>query len=243
MNMDREIFDNMAQVQLKHWWFLGRKKILNNIILGLKLEKNAKILEIGAGTGANLDMLDKFGNLEATELDLKSREFCISNGWTVFECDLPDGVKNLDNNYDLICLIDVLEHIELDEKLISELSNKISFGGFLLISCPSYQWLYTDYDKKLGHFRRYNKISILRLFKDTSLNIKRVGFFNFLLFPLIILGNFLERLGIYGREDAIKIPNSILNNFFLYFFIIESKIVRFFLFPFGASILIVAKKN
>jgi len=240
--MDRLIFDAMAKVQSIHWWFVGRKEIFRSVIDGFELPMQARILEVGAGSGTNLDMLASFGELHACESDQNSREFCRSNGWSVIDCLLPDGISQLNGRYDLICLFDVLEHIECDQEVIKSLSQLLSPGGYLLISCPAYQWMFTGYDKNLGHFRRYTAKALANLVSNSELQIYRKGYFNTFLFPIVAFFRIMERLGKKVSDNTVELPSPWLNRFLLLLFRSELLIIRHFLFPYGTSALVAARK-
>ena len=72
--MELDAYRNMAATENEHWWFCGRRAIGEAVIRGLNLPKGAKILEIGAGTGGNISMLERFGEVQAVEMsDLARR--------------------------------------------------------------------------------------------------------------------------------------------------------------------------
>jgi len=114
--VERAVFDRMAELDQDHWWFLARRRILKRLIERVvRPPRKAKILEIGCGTGHNLAMLKSFGSLEASELDRCAR--AVANKrlpGRVKNAKLPDLTKFKRNGYDLIALLDVLEHVPDD---------------------------------------------------------------------------------------------------------------------------------
>ena len=120
--MRREAFEQMLETQDRHWWFRGKRRILGKIIEKMVFSGSpCDILEVGCGTGSNLPMLVRFGNVTALELDDYAREHIppiqgvsIAKGW------LPDGLEAVrGKQFDLICLFDVLEHIERDGEALA----------------------------------------------------------------------------------------------------------------------------
>src|SRR6185503_1066313 len=104
----------MAETESNHWWFTGRRTILESTIGKLGLPEDARILEVGCGTGGNLEMLARFGRLSAMEMDAGARE--IANAKTGGRFDVqpgrcPAGIPFEPQTFALICLFDVLEHI------------------------------------------------------------------------------------------------------------------------------------
>ena len=71
--MDPNAYLEMADTESRHWWFLARRVLLSSIIHRLTLPPNARILEIGSGTGGNLEMLSAFGRVSALEMDATAR--------------------------------------------------------------------------------------------------------------------------------------------------------------------------
>ena len=67
--MDPQAYIEMAEIQQEHWWFKARREILSSAIESLNLKKGASILEIGCGTGGNIEMLKQHGQLSAIEMD------------------------------------------------------------------------------------------------------------------------------------------------------------------------------
>lgn len=236
--MDRSIFDQMAVVQTNHWWFVSRRRILRSIIAQLPIAANARILELGAGTGSNLEMLSEFGTVVACETDHQSRDLCVERGWKVIDGYLPDGISHLEGKFDLICLFDVLEHIEHDAESIASLADKLHPDGRLLITCPAYGWLFGKYDVALGHFRRYSVRSLSHLLVQCGLRVERKGYFNTVLFPLIVAGRAAEFLGSNTRRDALALPPRIINWTLSRLFSLEALITGRFLFPFGSTVIV-----
>lgn len=239
--MERNIYELMASVQSKHWWFLGRKKAFRSLVCKLNLPKTARILEIGAGTGANLKMLAKFGDVYACESDEESCKYLEEDGWRVMRGDLPHGLPLYDFKFDLICLFDVLEHVDNDSLSIAKIKELLAPSGMLIIACPAYQWLYGAYDEALGHFRRYTRKSLDSLLVENKLEVVSSGYLNVFLFPLIAGGRILEYLGVSIRNNALKIPPREINKLLLFIFSIESSFIRWSLFPFGVTVISISR--
>lgn len=110
--MDRRSFEEMSSVQAEHWWFKGKRLAASRLISSLIRGGGAlKIIEIGCGTGANLDMLTSFGNVCGMERDAFARErvLAASNGRAeIVDGSLPYDLSRASGHYDLVCMFDVL---------------------------------------------------------------------------------------------------------------------------------------
>ena len=152
--MDNKTFSRQIKNQKKHWWFQARKKIIDQIISSINLKKKKNILDFGAGSGVNLDMLRKHGLVDIHEQNKYARaiikkERKIKN--------LYSTLKIKKNFYDLILLADVIEHVKQPKELLKDLKKFLKKDGHILITVPAYQFLFSKKDEVLGHYRRYNK--------------------------------------------------------------------------------------
>lgn len=93
-----------------------------------------------------------------------------------FFCDVCDKYEN---SFDSVIYVNVLEHIEYDEKELSYVYKSLRQQGYILIFVPALSWLYSDLDKKLGHFRRYHKENLIRLIQNSGFNIIKVKYLDF----------------------------------------------------------------
>jgi len=117
--MQPEVYREMARVQEDHWWFVGRRKILACVLSRLCLPTDAEILEIGCGTGGNLAMLAGFGRLQALECDVTALDIAGNLGiCQVHPGGFPGPLPFEVDRFDLVCMLDVLEHIVDDQNAL-----------------------------------------------------------------------------------------------------------------------------
>ncbi|MFZ4791974.1 MAG: class I SAM-dependent methyltransferase [Candidatus Competibacteraceae bacterium] len=238
--MDPRIYREMAQYQEQHWWFHARREILSEILESLKLSDDADILEIGCGTGSNLRMLDKFGKVKGIEMDDFARDFAFKESGFPIDCGwLPYNIPVHDHQFDLVCLFDVLEHVEQDQSGLSEIRKILRPNrGKVLITVPAYPWLYSEHDRIHHHFRRYTVDTLKKVAHQSGFKVLRCGYFNSLLFPLLALIRIITKL-FKSSTDEQKLPNNIINKILYSIFIQEKKFIRYCFFPFGASLVAV----
>ena len=144
---------------------------------------NARILEFGAGIGSLAQIWVKHKGIKpiCLEIDSKLKQIIQDRG---FECH--PGLKDIEDQFDLIYSSNVLEHIEDDQKALEGLYQKLKPGGALALYLPAFQCLYSDFDAAIGHYRRYEKKDLISKLKKANLTIEKceyadcIGFFAWL---------------------------------------------------------------
>ena len=240
--MDREIYDRMAAIDGEHWWFTARRRIVSALIeKQAPLRPDARILEVGAGTGSNLAMLQRYGMVEAIEPDDQARALASRRGGIkVWGGLLPDGVPLEDGRYDLIVLLDVLEHIPDDAGTLKVLARKLAPGGRLLLTVPSTPWLWNAHDVAHHHRRRYTAAVLKKVLAGNGFRLRHMSHFNSILFPAIVGARVIGKLtGREGGDDAM--PPAPLNRLLSGLFAAERHWVVRGSLPFGVSLLAVAE--
>ena len=242
--MDRAVFERMAELGNVHWWFVARGKILAEVVRRYaKLPpSDARILEVGCGPGHNLAMLEQFGSVEACELDPFARKMAAARlGKPVAPVDLPDNIPFDDNSYDLVALLDVLEHVDDDAGSLRRLLTLLKPGGALLLTVPANPWMFSAHDVAHHHRRRYRKAEVERLALDAGFEIDLLSPFNTLLFPLAAAVRIVQKK--FARETADDaLPPRPLNALFRTIFEQEAALVGRIPFPFGVSLVAVLRR-
>ncbi len=241
--MEAQVYLRMAELDKRHWWFVARRRILRSLIeRQVRPPKGARILEIGCGTGHNLGMLGEFGALEATELDAGARELASSRlGRPVAEAALPDLSMFPVGSFDLIALLDVLEHVENDATALAAIRSRLKVGGKLLVTVPANRWMWSAHDAAHHHHRRYTKRQLRNVATNANLRIDLISHFNTLLFPLIAAARLAGKL--LGRESADdSIPPEPVNGILQRIFEMEAPLVGRLPLPFGVSLVAILSR-
>ena len=237
--MDAQAYLDMAEIEVNHWWFSARREILASVIKDLGLPPHAKILEAGAGTGGNLPMLSRFGQVDAMEMDVGASEYAEkTTGFHVKVGSLPADVP-FSGKYDLICMFDVLEHVEDAAGALARLAGMLVPSGRIIISVPAYMWLWSDHDVVLHHFRRYSRPRLRSELAAAGFHIQKLSYFNAALFPAAaaarVIGKLMKR-----QPVGMRLPPPPINAALKRVFKAEASILRHANLPFGLSVLAVA---
>jgi SAM-dependent methyltransferase len=210
--MERVVYQQMAELDDRHWWYCGRRRIIAELIRReTELPNDARILEIGCGTGHNLAMLSGFGHVDGLELDEEARALSEKRlGRKVMSSPLPELAEVPDRRYHLIGAFDVIEHIDDDRAALASIAAKLRPAGKLVMTVPAHQWMWSAHDIVNHHKRRYSKRALKALIESSPLKLERIGYFNSLLFPLAIAERAASRL--LGKQDAdVTLPPAPLN--------------------------------
>lgn len=240
--MDRRVYDRMAEHDSTHWWYRARRDILADYLAReARLPAAARILEIGCGTGHNLPMLAGFGTVDAIEIDPAARAIASRRlGRPVGDAPLPEltGVER--GAYDLVAVLDVVEHIADDVAALAAMRECLAPGGKIVIAVPAHQWLWSAHDVVNHHHRRYSKKTLIAAIKGAGLRPRGLTYFNSLLFPLAAAARVAGRLT--GRDDSDDSPPAApVNALFERIFRLERHLVGRVPMPTGVSILTLAE--
>jgi SAM-dependent methyltransferase len=204
--MDRIVYDRMAEHDSSHWWYVARRDILADYIGRYAgLPEGARILEIGCGTGHNLPMLGAFGSVEAIEIDPAARDIASARlGKPVMEAPLPELTGIERGAYDMIAVLDVVEHIANDVAALKAMAECLKPRGRILVTVPAHQWMWSAHDTVNHHHRRYSKATLAAAIGKAGLRHNGLRYFNSLLFPLAAASRIAGRM--MGKDDSDDSP-------------------------------------
>ena len=239
--MERVVYDHMAELDQRHWWYRGRRRVLAELIgRVVRPPAGASILEVGCGTGHNFEMLSKFGRVDAVELDESARSMAEKRlGRRVLPDPLPELNGVDDGAYDVICAFDVIEHIVDDCRALAAIAAKLKPGGKLVMTVPAHPWMWSQHDVINHHQRRYSKRALAALIEGSPLSLEGIGYLNSLLFP-IAAGQRLTAKLLNRDDDGLALPPGPLNGALEAIFAAERHLIGRVPLPPGLSLYAVA---
>jgi SAM-dependent methyltransferase len=203
--MDRDYELQTHRAEDRHWWYRGRRTVLERVIEGLQLPARARILDAGCGSGRNMVDFARHGTVTGIELShtsvLLARE---RDAGEVVEGSVADMPFEGDS-FDMAASLDVIEHLEDDLEALRELRRVVAPGGALLVTVPAYQWLWSGHDEINHHHRRYTRGSLQAIGERAGWQQARATYFNSLLLPAAILLRVLDRFNRKTTESSLDL--------------------------------------
>jgi SAM-dependent methyltransferase len=183
--MDERLMKAMLDVDEHHWWYRGRRRIIRAELARLPLPPRAQshVLDAGCGSGRTLEELVDYGSVSGIELNPDAASVARSRGADGF--DVREGrLEELpwpDATFDLITCLDVIEHTPDDRLTLGSLRRVCKPGGWLLVTVPAYQALWSRHDVANHHYRRYSRTALREAAVGAGWNVVRMTSFNSLL--------------------------------------------------------------
>jgi len=229
--MDRSHFEVVADVDQRHWWFLGRRRILRDVIAALlPPNPNTTIVDIGCGPGANIAALADDYRCIGIDTSADAIEFARQRFPKVafFTGIAPRDLWEETARADALLLMDVLEHVPDDGAVLEPLVRATHPGALILITVPADMKLWSSHDVGLSHYRRYDPGMLQKAWAGLPVELVAMTHFCSRLYPLARLqrglGMVREKLSSKRRWD-MKVPARPMNRLLERTFAGESSVV------------------
>jgi SAM-dependent methyltransferase len=246
MQLSHLDFHNAAEA--KHWWFAARREIVLGLIERSLAARNGqaravRLLDIGCGAGGMLTHLRRFGTVAGVDAAAEAVAYARDKSDAdVRQGALPDRIPFGASEFDVITLLDVLEHVEDDATSLDVVHDLLRPGGFALLTVPAYRFLWSQHDVANEHKRRYRRAELRAKLERAGFQLHKLSYYNTLLFPPIALARVLSRLH-RGRSRADQgNVGSVLNAVLRTVFAAEKHMLLQGSLPFGVSLIAVAQR-
>jgi SAM-dependent methyltransferase len=243
--MDADAFRLMASHEDHHWWFVGRRAVIDAILDRATLPPGASVLEAGCGTGGNLYLLERRGRVAAFEPSFEARELASEKhgrGVEVRSGELPHDLPFETEAFDLVVALDVLEHIRPDGDALAALVSLARPGGWILVTVPAHPVLWGAHDRRLHHVRRYRRSGLRRICDASGAQVVFTTAFNSILAPLAVTLRLAERVLPISFGNQERMPPRAINRILAAAFSLEGTIVRRTGLRFGLSYAVLLRR-
>ncbi len=200
--------DTQIGANKEHFWFRGKRDLIDMLLASLNGKTNQKVLDIGAGTGEDLVSLVKHGSVYAIDIDQQALDLIEPLLVVEKKCGSACAIPYEVATFDVVVAFDVLEHVADDRLMVDEILRVLKPGGFFVFTVPAFNCLFSSHDRTLGHYRRYDKCMITKLF-DGKMHKIKMGYWFCMLFAPALMQRFLTKR---SASSTITTFPKVINN-------------------------------
>ena len=233
-------YEKMYKLEGDYWWWVGRRKLIKNILDKLDLN-SATILDVGCGTGINLKYLSGYGAAIGVDSSQDALNFCRKRGLKNVRRADAERLSFQNNTFDLITALDLLEHVD-DNKALKGFYRILKPNGYLVLTVPAFNFMWSQHDEASHHKRRYNKRQLKSILEANGFIIEKVSYWNFFFFVPIAVVRLIKRSwkNKGAKTDVAELPR-IINSLLTSVLGIESCLIRRLNLPVGVSLICLAR--
>jgi ubiquinone/menaquinone biosynthesis C-methylase UbiE len=250
--MEKSAYHEFRDLEDRHWWFIGRKAIFTHLLARLELPRAPRILDMGCGMGGmlqELQALDPNAVVLGADVAQEALSHCRRRGFHRVLKAHGESLPCANASLDLITAFDTLEHIPAELETLAECQRVLKPGGWLMLSVPAWQVLYTHQDRIVHHQRRYTASDLERKLRAQGFDVLKASYINFFLFPMILPVVLAVKLWQTvlrtepGQRTNVGLPVPLwMNALFAAIFSAERHVLTRLSVPAGHSLLVIARK-
>jgi SAM-dependent methyltransferase len=249
-------FEALLAMQAGHFWYRGRHRFLLHALARSLARRprghGLRAIDVGCGCGGWAAELAAHEALAWNELavadsSLEALQFAgrvLPREIRRYRVDLLD--LRWENRWDVIFLLDVIEHLPDDALALRQVRAALAPGGLLCLTVPALPFFWSWYDELACHQRRYRRGELRELARAAGLAVCDIRYFMFFLSPLVFLSRLRRRSGANAPdrsararslEEAHRIPHPLVNRLLSGVFALETPLGHRLSFPWGTSLL------
>lgn len=247
--MELNQYKYMFEAEDSHWWYVGNHENFLNLLYRYNILKDhIKVLDAGCGTGKWLEILKKANIIFETGIDFQEKALEFARSRSEMNLHIGDVNESIfpSSSFDLITSFDVLCNRNINNSAVLKnfytyLNNK----GHLLLTLPAYQFLHSKHDKVVHTGKRYTKKQLRTLLEENGFEIIKITYAVSLLFPVALIKRGIDKVlsNNDSEHNEVKIPSKFINRLFLSVMRFENFLLKYFSFPFGLSVMALARKK
>jgi len=237
-------------VEANHWWFISRRALVKEMVLRAQPNREAAILEIGCSGGLLLEDLQECDYTKLTGIDISEDAVKLCRERKLGDMRVMDAQRPEfpPGSFDVIIASDILEHLSDAPLSLRAWHKLLRPEGVLIIFVPAFMFLWSDHDVVNQHFHRYQAGEMVELLKSSGFDVRQKGYWNFTLFPPVMIVRLAKRLlflkrGVSPSGDLKELPRW-LNSLLTSLLFLENRLITSGInFPWGVSVIALAKKH
>jgi SAM-dependent methyltransferase len=247
---DRVDFEFVFEMQQQHFWHVSRREILYTLLQQSYHNElsNIVMIEIGCGCGGVLQFLHSKGiNVEGGDTFLEGLQLCAKHtNVPLYQLD-AQRTPFADDQYDVVGLFDVIEHIDDDQAALREMYRICKPGGRIILTVPAHKWFWSYSDRIRCHKRRYSKKELYYKLRQASFVVERLSFFMLSLFLPLSLYRRLRNIRAQTAHTLSSLTETqtipLINEVLLSILRQEKWLIKHTALPMGTSLVAVARKK
>jgi SAM-dependent methyltransferase len=245
--MEPAAYVEHAAYERTHWWFAGRRAVVRSLLEPVARDGFARALAVGCGYGAELDFLGTFAPAVGTEIESAPLRSAHAGGSRRVAKARAEDLPFAGESFGLVAMLDVLEHVAAADRALAEARRVLRPGGYLVLLVPALEWLWSDWDVRVHHRRRYTTRSLAGALQGANLRLCRLSYFNCALLPVVAAVRRLapvRRLARPADGDEFALGSSPIANRVLGGVLrAEAWLVRRTSLPIGVSLVALARRD
>lgn len=237
-----DLYTDLYTTEETHWWHKAKRRYITEYIKKYTQKKKLTILDVGCGTGKNMEVLAQYGDIWGVDASKEALLFCKKRGLTQVKLGHVEHLPFEKEIFDVVCVLDVLEHVA-DSIAIKEIKRVLKDEGLIIITVPAFSWLWSKWDEALHHKRRYTKDSLSAILAKEGFMIRKNTYiYSFLVIPSLIIRK-IKQLRQKPYSSDFQINTVFLNHLLSFISKLEQMWVNRYDMPLGTSILCIAQKR
>jgi SAM-dependent methyltransferase len=241
---DAALFERLAEVEPRSFWYRARARLVVDV-LRRRFPGARSVLEVGSGAGGMLAALrHAFPDMRLVGAEPASEALAIARRRLPADVVLvqADAASlELGPDFDVVCALDVLEHVDDDRGALERLREVLRPNGGIVVLVPQHRWLWSEMDRIARHVRRYGRRELCDKLRRSGFEVLETSSFVSLLLPAMVVSRAVRR----GRYDPVReLAPGPLNGVFERVLDGERRLIaRGVSFPFGGSLLVVGRRR
>ncbi len=242
-------FARLFELEGSHFWFRARNEVITAIMrhYGVGGTSDARILEVGCGNANVANHLSQNLGVQVWGGDL----FAEALNFSRERSDLPliqldTRCLPFDGSLDIVCMFDVLEHLQAESEILAQAHRALRPGGRIVLTVPAHRRLWSYFDELSHHQRRYGKAELRQKLEAAGFDVEICSYYMMALLPLVLVG---RRIQAWRRSDVNRMAEAdfrvvpLVNEVLYWLCSAEKWLVPRVGMPFGTSLIAVGRRN
>lgn len=244
--MEEEEYEKMYRLESSYWWFKGKRKLLDYWIgTYYKNKKGLNILDAGCGTGINMNLLQKYGEVHGIDNSDRALVFCRKRGLKNLKKASVEKMPYKSDYFDIVTILDVLtsRHIKDDVGALNEINRILKKNGRVFITDSAMKCLWSRHDEAFHTKQRYSKKELREKMEKAGFAVEKASYFNNGLFLPVLISRKIGNLFGKGPKSDVDEINPFLNWLIYKYYSFEISMMKYLEYPVGVSLFAIGRKK